>query len=117
MRILYVEDDPSSVRALERVAQRLKCELLVAGTAAEAVQLATTAPDLILLDLNLPDQDGLILAREFRVTGIHVPIVAVSARALSGDKQLCLAAGCNDYLTKPFTFNQMCHYLSQYQSR
>lgn len=117
MRILYVEDDPSNVRALERVAQRLNCELLIAGTADRGAQLAASAPDLILLDLDLPDRDGLTLARELRATGIVVPIIAVSAGALNSDKQLCLAAGCTDYLSKPFTFNQMCHYLSQYQKR
>ncbi|MHB8626500.1 MAG: response regulator [Aggregatilineales bacterium] len=115
MRILYVEDDPSNVRAIERVAQRLKCELLVAGTADEGAHLATGALDLILLDLNLPDRDGLTLARELRAAGIGVPIIAVSAGALTSDKQLCLEAGCTDLVSKPFTFNQMCNYVSQYQ--
>ena len=116
MKILYVEDDPIAIRALERVAQRLKCELIVARTIEEGAQLATNAMNLILLDLNLPDGDGLTLARQLRTAGMTMPIVAVSAGVFSDAKQLCLEAGCTDYLSKPFTFNQMCHFISQYQS-
>jgi DNA-binding response OmpR family regulator len=117
MRILYVEDDPITIRALERVAQRLKAELIIARTIEEGARLATNAMNVILLDLNLPDGDGLTLARRVRAAGITSPIVAVSAGVFSDAKQLCLDAGCTDYLSKPFTFNQMCDFIGQYQDQ
>ena len=117
MIILYVEDDPITVRALERVTHRLKCELIVAGSVADGARLMNSSIDLILLDLDLPDGDGLTLARQFRASGITVPIAVVSAGVFSGDKKACLDAGCNDYLSKPFTFNQMCHFIGQYQDQ
>jgi len=115
MKILYVEDDPATIRALERVAQRLKAELIVAGTIKEGARLATNTMNLILLDLNLPDGDGLTLARRLRTAGITSPIIALTAGAFKDAKQLCLDAGCTDYLSKPFDFKQMCDFIAQYQ--
>jgi len=115
MRILYIEDNPINVYVIQRVAEYLKCELLVAATAAEGMQRVAASPNLILLDLGLPDRDGLMLARDLRNAGVTIPIVALSAAGTGINKQLCLESGCTDYVSKPYTFNQMCRYVSRYQ--
>jgi len=119
MHILYIEDDPINVYVMQRAAEELHFELRVATTAHQAREELATAhqsePSLILLDLNLPEcEDGLELAREFRQQGIRTPIIAVSAGTISTSKELCLQAGLDDYLSKPFTFRQLCDCLAPY---
>jgi two-component system, OmpR family, KDP operon response regulator KdpE len=81
--------------------------LVEAATAEEARVLATTHnPEVILLDLGLPDGDGIDLARRFREWS-HVPIIVISARGREADKVLALDAGADDYLTKPFGVNEL----------
>lgn len=82
-------------------------DLLEANTAAQAIALATTnAPELVLLDLGLPDLDGIELTRRLR-EWTRVPIIVVSARGREEDKVEALDAGADDYLTKPFGVNEL----------
>src|ERR1051325_4738523 len=78
-----------------------------ATAAAEAVALATSrGPELVLLDLGLPDEDGIVLTRRLREWS-RVPIIVISARGREEDKVEALDAGADDYLTKPFGVNEL----------
>jgi len=100
--ILVIEDEPPLRRYLRATLQSFGYRVEEAGTAAEGkAQAALLNPDVILLDLGLPDQDGLALAREIR-TWSRVPIIVVSARGKEEDKIQALDVGADDYLTKPF---------------
>jgi two-component system, cell cycle response regulator DivK len=104
-KVLLVEDHPIN-RKLFRDLLQIHFEVLEADTAAAArVILSSASPDLILMDIQLPDQDGLALTRavkaDVRYTGI--PIVALSAHASETDIAAARAAGCCDYITKPIT--------------
>src|SRR2546429_3873088 len=99
MRVLVVEDSPRVAQGL-RTALRLRgYEVVCASTAAEA--LAAPPVDLVLLDLGLPDADGLEVCRELRRRG-DVAIIAVTARAEERDRVSGLRTGAGDYVVKPF---------------
>ncbi len=99
MRVLLVEDDVRVAAALENSLRRRGYETLRAATAAQA--LAAPAVDLVLLDLGLPDRDGLDVCREMRRRG-DVAIIAVTARAEERDRVAGLRTGADDYVVKPF---------------
>ena len=99
MRVLLVEDDVRVAGALEAALRRRGYDLLRAGTAAEA--LAAPPVDLVLLDLGLPDRDGLDVCREMRRRG-DVAIIAVTARGEERDRIAGLRTGADDYVVKPF---------------
>ncbi len=105
--ILIVEDEPQMLRFIRASLGSHGYRLLEAGTAQEATQLATThAPELILMDLGLPDMDGLELTKQMR-EWTRTPIIVISARGREDDKVLALDAGADDYLTKPFGINEL----------
>ena len=108
MRILIVEDE---YRLGELVAKGLREEGLaadLAATRARARELMIENPyDLVLLDLMLPDGDGLSLLRDWRREGHATPVLALTARDLLADKIAGLDAGADDYLTKPFDFEEL----------
>jgi len=100
--VLVVEDEPQVMRFLRATLPAHGYRVLEAGTAAQAlVHAQTQLPDLVLLDLGLPDLDGLEVTRRIRGWSA-VPIVVVSARGQERDKVQALDAGADDYLTKPF---------------
>jgi len=100
--VLVVEDEPQVMRFLRATLPAHGYRVLEAATAAQAlVHAQTQLPDLVLLDLGLPDLDGLELTRRIRGWSA-VPIVVVSARGQERDKVQALDAGADDYLTKPF---------------
>lgn len=104
MRILVVEDNPANQLLVETVLEREGFVVDVAGSAAEAVRRITTnVPDLILMDISLPGQDGLSLTRDLKSdpTTSRIPVVALTAHAMVGDREAALAAGCSGHLTKP----------------
>jgi DNA-binding response OmpR family regulator len=99
MRILLVEDDNRFADALMVALRRQSFDVLRAATAAAA--LAGPATDLVLLDLGLPDMDGIELCRRLRAGG-DVAIIAITARGEERDRVMGLRAGADDYLVKPF---------------
>jgi DNA-binding response OmpR family regulator len=99
MRVLLVEDDVRVGGALEAALRRRGYDLIRVGTAAEA--LAAPPVDLVLLDLGLPDRDGIEVCREPRRRG-DVAIIAVTARAQERDRIAGLRTGADDYVVKPF---------------
>ncbi len=101
-RVLIVEDDPQMRRLLRTTLKGHGHPVTEALTASEAISLATQhVPDLILLDLGLPDGDGIAVTRRLREFS-RVPIIVLSARGRERDKVEALDAGADDYLTKPF---------------
>src|ERR1700731_1436435 len=106
-RILVVDDEPGIVRAVQTNLGRHDFRVDTATTAAEGLEAyARVRPDLILLDLGLPDMDGLDVIREIRLRS-STPIVVLSARGAERDKVAALDLGADDYLTKPFGVNEL----------
>ncbi len=103
-RVLLVEDNPVNQRLMCTLLARLGVEVLLASDGNEAVDaFGRYTFDLILMDVQMPEMDGYAATKVIRtmVAGEAVPIVALTANAQAGDRELCLAAGMNDYLTKP----------------
>ena len=103
-RILYVEDNEDNIYMLRHRLERKGIEVIVANDGAEGIESARRErPDLILMDLSLPVIDGWEAARRLKASPDTqtIPIIALSAHAMTGDRERALAAGCNDYDTKP----------------
>ena len=103
--VLLAEDNPVNRRLAETLLTRAGCTVTTAVTGRQAVDLFVGSPagfDLILMDVQMPEMDGLAATAELRARGCTTgPIVAMTAGALQGDRERCLAAGMNDYLAKP----------------
>jgi two-component system KDP operon response regulator KdpE len=100
--VLVIEDEPQMLRFLRPALAAMGYRLCEATTGVEGLrQAATRAPDLVLLDLGLPDRDGIDVTRELRGWS-QVPIIVLSARGRASDKVAALDAGADDYVTKPF---------------
>jgi len=105
--VLVVEDEPEIVRFLRAALTSAGYEVLAAGNGADALrEAATRTPDLVILDLGLPDMEGSDVTRRLREWS-HVPIVVLSARGQERDKVEALDAGADDYLTKPFAIGEL----------
>jgi len=105
--VLVVEDEPQMRRFLRASLTSHGYQLCEAATAAEAIALATNRnPEMVLLDLGLPDEDGVDLTRRLREWS-RVPIIVISARGREADKVAVLDAGADDYLTKPFGVGEL----------
>lgn len=107
LRVLVVEDEAPIRRFLRASLSGQQYELFEAANARDGIALATTKrPDIILLDLGLPDLDGLHVTRQLREWS-HTPIIVISARGQEQDKVAALDAGADDYLTKPFGVDEL----------
>jgi len=103
-RILVVEDTPAFAEALERNLTLEGHHVLLATRAAEAIARVThESPDLVVLDLGLPDKDGYHVLRQMRERGNECPVLILSARSLESDKIEGFRLGADDYVTKPFS--------------
>lgn len=108
VRILIVEDDRKVRAALERGLREEQYAVDSCGTGPEALELADLYPyDLIVLDLMLPGLDGLAVCRELRRQGLWMPVLMLTARDTLKDKITGLTEGADDYLTKPFSFEEL----------
>ncbi|MEY3277748.1 MAG: hypothetical protein RLZZ426_234 [Actinomycetota bacterium] len=108
MKILLIEDDPALASGVTEGLRHAGFEVLAVGTGAEGLELATssTPPDLVLLDLGLPDRDGYDICREIRATS-QVPIIVISARDDEIDRVVGLELGADDYVSKPFGVREL----------
>ncbi|MER7459119.1 response regulator transcription factor [Micromonospora sp. NPDC126480] len=105
MRVLLVEDDLRVASALATALRRRSYQVITATNAAEAI--AAGPVDLVLLDLNLPDGDGLHLCRQIRRRDEDVAVIAVTARSEERDRVAGLRAGADDYVVKPFSMAEL----------
>lgn len=108
--ILLVEDNEMNRDMLSRRLNRKGFDVVMAGDGDECMQtLSTQKPDLILMDINLPGRDGYQLTREIKAdpTTNAIPVIALTAHAMSGDREKSIAAGCDDYDTKPVDFKRL----------
>ena len=110
MKIMYVEDNEDNVYVLKRWFSIVGFELIVASDGEQAVAMAAQAlPDLILMDQSLPGIDGWEAARRIKASAVtrHIPVIALTANAMSGDREKALAAGCDDFDTKPVDIERL----------
>ncbi|HMO10069.1 MAG TPA: response regulator transcription factor [Actinotalea sp.] len=105
-RVLLAEDDPAIAEPLARALGREGYDVVVQGTGQGAIDNASTA-DMIILDLGLPDMDGLDVARRVRSEGLTTPVLVLTARADEVDLVVGLDAGADDYVTKPFRLAEL----------
>ena len=104
MKILYVEDNEDNIYMLERRLRRAGFSVLIARDGAQGVDMALAElPDLILMDLGLPVLDGKEATRRIKNEPLtrHIPVIAITANAMTGDREKALSAGCDDVDTKP----------------
>jgi two-component system, cell cycle response regulator DivK len=106
-RILLVEDNSDNLMLVQDFIEALGYQVVIAPDGQAGVQFATSEkPDLILLDMSLPVMDGWHAARQIKdnATTSTIPIIALTAHAMLGDRERALEAGCDDYLSKPIDF-------------
>jgi signal transduction histidine kinase len=115
--VLYIEDTVANVRLVEGIlARRPSTTLLPAALGSLGLELARTRPDLVLLDLHLPDMDGIEILRRLRRDPAtrHIPVVALSADATDRQTRRTLGAGADAYLTKPISVRRLLEILDQF---
>ena len=110
MRILCVEDNDDNIYTLHRRLTRWGHTVLIARDGREGIAMARAErPDLIVMDMNLPKLDGWEATRTLKSSDEtkHIPILALTAHAMVGDREKALAAGCDDFATKPVSFEEV----------
>lgn len=108
--ILYIEDNPDNRSLIRRVLEVEGYRLIEAANAGAALTLLEQgSPDLILMDINMPDMDGYTLTAKIRSMPAYtrVPIVAVTANVMRGDREKSLEAGCDGYIQKPIDIDNL----------
>jgi two-component system, cell cycle response regulator DivK len=116
-RILVIDDHEDNRHILRDLLENARYEVIEATTGEEGVTLAEAhVPDLILMDIQLPDIDGYEATRRIKSMPAvrHVPVIAVTSYALSGDEVKALRAGCDAYVTKPFSPRALLATVKQY---
>ena len=110
MKILYVEDNEDNIYMLERRLKRSGFTVSIARDGADGVLKAgSEQPDLILRDLSLPVLDGWEATRQIKANAStsHIPLIVLTANAMTGEREKALAAGCDDFDTKPVEFERL----------
>jgi CheY-like chemotaxis protein len=110
-KVLVVDDDARNIFALTTILERQEMEVLSATNGRQAIELIQRTPDLgvVLMDIMMPEMDGYATMREIRKDD-HLralPILALTAKAMKGDREKCLAAGASDYIAKPVNTDQL----------
>ena len=109
-RVLVVEDNEENRDALTRRLQRRGFEVVLAEDGVQGVERARAEkPDLILMDMNMPELDGWEATRQIKAIAelATIPVIALTAHAMTGDRERALAVGCSDYHTKPIEFPRL----------
>jgi len=117
MIILYVEDNFENKLFVRRVIESMGHTMLEAETGLESLLIAAEKrPDLVLMDVNIPGMDGLETTVRFKENPelAPIPIIALTANAMKGDKERCLAAGCDGYMQKPVGVSDLRRQIEKY---
>jgi CheY-like chemotaxis protein len=112
IRILLAEDNPVNQKVAIRMLQKRGYSVEIAATGRHALEAFQTHPfDILLMDVQMPEMDGLEATKAIReieaATGKHIPIIALTAHAMSGDRDRCLAAGMDGYASKPLRIEDL----------
>jgi CheY-like chemotaxis protein len=118
MRIAYLEDNAANVALVQRIISMTPHSLVVYSSGEEACpHIMNKEFDLIFMDIELAGKlNGMELVRRAREAGLQTPIIALTAYAMVGDRERCLAAGCTDYLPKPFGVSDFLNILEKYST-
>ena len=121
LRILLAEDNPVNQEVATNMLELLGCQVTIAANGREAIRaLAQSTYDLVLMDCQMPEMDGFAATAAIRRSEgpmRQIPIIALTANAMEGDQQRCLAAGMDDYLSKPFTQEKLRKLLQHWTQR
>src|SRR5205823_8041089 len=119
-RVLLAEDAPDNQVLISTLVRRYGIEVVIAADGRSALNLALESRaqerpfDLILMDMQMPEMDGYQATAELRRAGYDRPIVSLTAHTMSEDRERCLHAGCDDYLTKPVSRDDLRRVLTQH---
>ncbi len=116
-RILVVEDNQDNMTLIVDVLNSLEYDVLQATDGVRGVEMAQKlVPDLVLMDLSLPKMDGWTATRTIKAQEPlnHIPIIALTAHAMKGDRERALEAGCDDYISKPINLQELASKLDEY---
>ena len=108
--ILYIDDTENNRILVTRRLEKKGYQVMTAENAGQGLALAASSmPDVILMDMGMPDVDGWSATRELKANPKlrHIPVIALTAHAMQGDREKALEAGCDDYETKPFDFPRL----------
>ena len=109
-KVLYIDDTENNRILVTRRLEKKGYRVATAETAEKGIAMALgDAPDLILMDMGMPDVDGWSATRQIKTHPRlrHIPVIALTAHAMQGDREKALEAGCDDYETKPFDFPRL----------
>jgi CheY-like chemotaxis protein len=118
-RVLLVEDNQMNSRLVEYVLERDGFSVRVMSSAEDAIRAAAEdIPDIVLMDIQLPGMDGLEATRQLKKNPItaKIPIVAITAHAMTGDEERILAAGCEGYISKPINTRELADTVKKFLS-
>jgi len=116
-KILYIEDNPLNMRLIRKLLKSFGYDMVEAIDGLRGIQMVEAElPYLILVDINLPDIDGLEVTRRLKANPAyaHIPIIALTANAMHGDREMCLEAGCDGYIAKPVVRQELKNTLSYF---
>lgn len=116
-RILVIEDNADNRLLITDILEAMAYEVLVAVDGEEGIAIAKAhAPDLILMDLSLPRVDGWMAATHIKQNAAlaHIPVIALTAHAMVGDREKALGAGCDDYISKPIDMRELASKLAHF---
>jgi two-component system cell cycle response regulator DivK len=116
-KVLYVEDNPRNMRLVRKFLEHAGYEVLEAENGLKGLEIAEKErPDVILMDINLPDIDGLEATMRLKDnTDLKaIPVIALTANAMHGDRERCLAGGCDGYIPKPINKTELLDTVSRF---
>lgn len=115
--ILYIEDNPLNMRLVRKLIKSFGYSMIEAMDGIAGLEMVKTQkPDLVLVDVNLPGIDGLEIASIMKATPelASIPTIALTANAMHGDRERCLAAGCDAYIAKPIARQELFNAINRY---
>jgi len=116
-KVLLVEDNLINQKIAEKMLARLGCVSVIANNGQEAINFLMENAnqfDFVLMDVQMPVLNGLDATKAIRSKGLNIPIIAMTANVLKGDREICLESGMNDYIGKPVTINDLSNVMQKW---